>query len=143
MKEFDSLRDRYYDACGSRAIIESLKAEYLSSPIYQEISRLMASIPTILHLGQEKKAFLFQDRAQMCGQLVAVADEVSDEELRMITVILLEHAREYYDHQKFHQDVTELTGDILIQFAIRRFGIPVTAYLNLTQADIYNMGIRE
>ena len=143
MKEFDALRERYDHAGGSSITMETLKADFLLSPILREIRNIMAAVPTILHLGQEKKTFLFQDRDQKEGQVVAVSADVSDEELRMITVILLEHAREYYEHMAFHQEITGLTGDILLRFAIKKYRIPVNAYFNLSRPDIYPMGDRD
>lgn len=140
MKEFDALRERYDQAGGSSSAIETLKADFLRSPILKEIRNTMAAVPTVLHLGQEKKTFLFQDREQKEGQVVAVSADVSDEELRMITVVLLEHAREYYEHMAFHQEITGLTGDILLRFAIKKYRIPVNAYFNLSRPDIYPMG---
>lgn len=140
MKEFDALRQRYECVRDSQSGIEILKEDYLASPICREILLLMAAVPTVLHLGKEKKTFLFQDRKKKEGQLVAVSSDVSDEDLRKITVILLEYAGEYYDHQKFHQDVTGLTAGILLQFAIRKYKIPVNAYFDLESPDFYPMG---
>ena len=100
----------------------------------------MATRPIVIHLGSCVKTLLFKDKDSDVGQFVAISSDATDKEVRMHTIALLECAREYYEHQDFHREITNLNADRLIRFGIKKYQVPVTSYHNLSQAEIFALG---
>lgn len=138
MIEFDELRNLYYLTDGSRPDDTAIKEMYVASDIRKEIEQIL-TFSVIYHLGPAKKTFLFKDNQSEGGQLVAISYTASGTNLSRYSAILLECAKEFYENQTFHKNITGLDGDKLLQYAIRKYNIPIQGYYNLSNAEIITL----